>query len=172
MFQIMNKTDFLAILKLYLISTIWWHVWQYKYGNMVIQIKNPMSYLHNQNILQRKTAKQLMKCKTTKTKYKCVVEASAPVKHLNTNLASEIGQLIPSYDFDIVCWFVILGGHTEETSWPSQPGCSFNFVLQLLLKNLESSLNCQNMSTLHSDTLNTTPSALAHFWWKIITLLY
>lgn len=93
---------------------IWWHVWQYKYGNMVIQIKNTMSYLHNQNILQRKTTKQLMKCKTTKTKYKCVVEASAPVKHLNTNLASEIGQLIPSYDFDIVCWFVILGEQTED----------------------------------------------------------
>lgn len=32
-----------------------------------------------------------------------------------TNLACEIGQLIPSNDFNIVSWLIILGGHKNET---------------------------------------------------------
>ncbi len=39
----------------------------------------------------------------------CVVEVFLPDKHQHTNLAWEIGQLIPSYDFDTVRRLVILG---------------------------------------------------------------
>lgn len=39
----------------------------------------------------------------------CATEVFLPDKHQWTNLAWEIGQLIPSDDFDAVCWLVILG---------------------------------------------------------------
>lgn len=88
--------------------------WYYPYHpNVIIQNKEEKSYLDDQNILQKKIKVQLMKYTAIQDR---VVEVFLSDKHKWTNLAWETGQLIPSYDFDIVCWLVILGEHKEETT--------------------------------------------------------
>lgn len=68
-----------------------------------------MSYLNNQNVLQKN--EQLVNSTSIQD---CVFEVFLPDKHHRTNLAGEIGQLIPSHDFDTVCWLLILVD-TERT---------------------------------------------------------
>lgn len=82
-----------------------------------------------------------------------------------TNLACEIGQLIPSNDFNIVSWLIILGGHKNETVSIS----SNSLIMKVFIKKKKKNLLFQNASALQrfltrmlSFVLLPTPFPSAH----------